>query len=476
MADPKQPFNSDDVEQLVDQLSTSNPDTTNIDRRFLHDLRQVLATEDVKVQMQQDQRSLQNALTRITAAKAQAPTRRRTYTPDDRGVIFMELRSIQQAHPLSRFTLVKRTLSMLAVAVIIFAVIGSAVFFIVTGAQNQLAHHAPGDTSTGAAATRPGTTIYSYPQDDIVTGIEWTHDGKRVFSTGSQLYSWDAFTGKHVIQYPVHTQGLTTWLSSQLSPDNKMVAVWQVDHIVVLDAHTGKQLKSLTYPFSQATEGGKVYLAHIPPELSWSPDGNVLKIIIMSPANAKGSMPFTDILVSYNVATGQRQDTRLALTTPLVLSWSPDGKYLAAGDLTTGIVSILDATSGQIIHTLPGTQVSLETMSISWSPDSKQLATTDVGRNSTASNVSTYIWNVASATKIKTYLDVTNPRWSPDGKYLAFSPGDAPSDIKIMDTVSGRVVTTYHHGSNGNSIAWSPDSKHIASGGDGLTYVWVAVP
>src|SRR5438034_7076769 len=70
MTDQAQPFKPKDVEQQVDQLSSSGRETygnSPPDQRFLHDLRLVLAAQesDAQSQEQEDEGFLQHAWARI---------------------------------------------------------------------------------------------------------------------------------------------------------------------------------------------------------------------------------------------------------------------------------------------------------------------------------------------------------------------------------------------------------------------------
>ena len=57
------------------------------------------------------------------------------------------------------------------------------------------------------------------------------------------------------------------------------------------------------------------------------------------------------------------------------VAWSPDGKYIAAGNL--GTVQVWDAFTGKHVYVYRGH--SQEVFTVAWSPDSKHLASGDEG-------------------------------------------------------------------------------------------------
>jgi WD40 repeat protein len=70
--------------------------------------------------------------------------------------------------------------------------------------------------------------------------------------------------------------------------------------------------------------------------------------------------------------------------------------------------------------------------------------------------------------------NVIDVAWSPDSKYIASVSND--STVPVWDASNGHVMLTYRgHAHNVNIAAWSPDGKQIASGDvDGIVRVWDA--
>jgi eukaryotic-like serine/threonine-protein kinase len=177
-----------------------------------------------------------------------------------------------------------------------------------------------------------------------------------------------------------------------------------------------------------------------------------------------------------------------------MLAWSPDGHAIASSSADE-TVQVWDASSGRTLVTLRGN--SLQAQAIAWSPDSHYLATTYGLLSETVQ-----IWDASSGKVSSTHArysghseSIQALAWSPlargtlsggevIGEYIA-STGD-DGTVQVWDVTSGRTAFTYRghlklSASSGTSIsiktlAWSPDGKRIASGGDDKrVHVWDAL-
>ncbi len=192
-------------------------------------------------------------------------------------------------------------------------------------------------------------------------------------------------------------------------------------------------------------------------------------------ASNDGTVQVWDATSGAHVLTMSGIALRGALAPWNTVAWSPDGKRIAIGG--NGPAQVLDTTTGQtiayygyhggIVHTL------------AWSPDGTYLAVGD-------SDFTVQVWNVATMRNVYIYSghtsDVLAVAWNPDETRIA--SGSSDGTVQVWDALTGDHVYVYRGhadfaighftpGSAVNSVGWSPDGKHIVSGGnDATVQVW----
>jgi WD40 repeat protein/class 3 adenylate cyclase len=230
------------------------------------------------------------------------------------------------------------------------------------------------------------------------------------------------------------------------SPDGTLLATSGVDNLIKLwDPASGRLVMSL----SPASSGG-LY------SLSWSPDGKRL---------AAGTGNGT--AVAWDVGTGGQ-----ALTLTVGIDWitdiafSPDGTRLATSG-REGTIAVWDAVTGQrLVFGRPG--AGAEMWGIAFSPDGGRLA-----GGSTDGYVRIWEWAISAALHEGAEgIGVYSVAWSPDGQRLASGRQDGV--ITLWNAVEGkRLLTLPGHTGMVLRLAFSPNGTRLASAAlDGLAKVW----
>jgi WD40 repeat protein len=203
-------------------------------------------------------------------------------------------------------------------------------------------------------------------------------------------------------------------------------------------------------------------------KVTWSPDGKYI-----AACSSDNSVQV------WEAATGNRVTELTNFQGGVYnLAWSPDGNYLATDSSgPMSVEKIWDVKTWNVIHILE-LPVNVLGRGISWSPDSQTLAI--VGSEGVL------LWDI-TAERIAGRLDLVagalSPAWSPDGKSIAFATAEdshsSEGYIAIWHPYTGvgsQNVTDIQAlpGDAGlpHRIAWSPDSQRLASSGNNTIPVW----
>jgi serine/threonine protein kinase/WD40 repeat protein len=130
-----------------------------------------------------------------------------------------------------------------------------------------------------------------------------------------------------------------------------------------------------------------------------------------------------------------------------------------------GSIQILDLPTGSVIWT----RHVLEAADTALSPDAGDIAVTTTGRNGAVFDIETgeRAFGLRTGGLALASLPVA---WSPDGRYIATSSDDGIP--RVWDAATGRLrFTLIGHAGFVWSVAWSPDSSRLVTGG-GEVKVW----
>ena len=240
--------------------------------------------------------------------------------------------------------------------------------------------------------------------------------------------------------------------SVAFSPDGKYLASANVGIIQIWDMNTFKEIKNwLGHQFLD----GVVSIA-------FSPDSRYL---------ASGGRDNT--VKIWNMNTFEELKTlkgAMSITWFNSVAFSPNGKYLAGGGQNPDTIQIWDKNTFEEIKILRGHTHSIE--SIDFSPNGKYLASGSIDKT-------IKIWDMNSFKEVKSLKRRPNRclgdpaviAFSCDGRYLA-SESDETIQIWDMNTFE-EIKTLRGHSKLVLSIAFSPDSRYLASGSsDNTVKIW----
>jgi WD40 repeat protein len=203
--------------------------------------------------------------------------------------------------------------------------------------------------------------------------------------------------------------------------------------------------------------------------IAWSPDGSAI-----ATGDYTGTIRLWDVPSGRTRASAQGVQLRPRDEGDpdlLTLAFSPDGERLASATVELlGGPKIWDSAGLGLQKTLPGNMFGNPTLSLAWSPDGRTLAVGDL-----SSRVK--LWDASDGLGVRELegharLGIKSLAWSPDGSQVACSGvltgrrcwPPVGWEIKLWDAGNGRVKTFRAHDNADATVAWSPDGALIASG------------
>jgi Tol biopolymer transport system component len=364
-------------------------------------------------------------------------------------------------------------------------------------AQGQLYFH------NEVIFTGSSTFIYNSPEASFIT-----RSGVVKFDKGTTFSFAPTSTADHLFKLQDKTSTLylngctlkTTSSGMRLTKGNLIL-----DNKIVLESNPGNGSMPATLTLlddaDYTTTSGGLNIS------AWHPNGNVLAIggqrVLSTPgfANHNELRLFSFDGASLTALTSQDYGTNFNNQVQ-ALAWTPDGRFLAVGGTLADTVGGFANTDELRIYSFNGSTLTAVTSQpygtagagqiydLSWNPDGKTIALVGriqaaVGGFPSTDSIRLYSFNGTSLTALTSQpygpgSQTLRVAWSPDGKTLAIGGGSptavggfANTDQLRLYSFNGSTLTALTSSSYGSSsafnvyaLAWSPDGKSLAFGGD----------
>ncbi|HYK34719.1 toll/interleukin-1 receptor domain-containing protein [Alloacidobacterium sp.] len=279
-------------------------------------------------------------------------------------------------------------------------------------------------------ASHAKLTLRGY--EGSVNYVAWSPDGKRLVTASDPNAAkiWDAASGREGLVFPGNTSVAWSRDGKRLVTTSRDVTatVWDtvsIQEVLTLRGHTG--------PVDS---------------VAWSPDG---KRLATASGDKTAKVWDVDGVQEVLILRGHRGSVNC-------VTWSPDGERLAtASDDHTA--KVWDGVSGKELQTLRGHMK--EVNCVAWSPDGKHLATG-------SDDETVKIWDAASGKELLTlrgenYNAVRQKEEEKENEEWA------KEDPKMSGLLGHQLPFPNYV----NSVAWSPDSKLLATAGtDETVKIW----
>jgi WD40 repeat protein len=272
--------------------------------------------------------------------------------------------------------------------------------------------------------------------------LAFSRDGKLVIGlAGERLHVWETDTGRlrGILLLGEQNNGLTIAADGHYTGDDNVERGIVV--VVQKDDGTQEMLEPADFEqkYGRKNDPDKVHLLRpLPPPLYPQPGEPLGSLaLVREPDELPGVNSWTVETVNGRGGTH-------------AVAYRPGGKLLATGG-DDGTIRIWDVADGKLVRMLVGDPV----QTLSWSKDGKVLAAAsyDVGAAS--------LWEVDTGRLLHRIAEARQVAWSPAGNTLAVA--DRPF-VRLWDAAEKRDIGARHFGDGVQALAWSPDGKTLAVG------------
>jgi WD40 repeat protein/predicted Ser/Thr protein kinase len=322
-----------------------------------------------------------------------------------------------------------------------------------------------------------------------VTDVAWSPDGTRLASASDDgtVRIWKAMTGQSLAV--ASRPGATQYRQAVWSPDGTHLVVYSYGKyeeayqiIDILDANTGS-----TITFFELPKYNRVH------QLWWFPDGtriiftdikSMLRILEATTGRLLASYKFPggviyspdctyfvnvveEIIEIREIATGHVITSYKVSDTAGCIQWSPDSRYLAFA--LKEAIQVREALTGRLVASYTGHKDQVNR--IAWHPFDTRIA-------SSSDDKIIQVWEAMKGHHLITYnrksCEGVYSEWSPDGTQLISYSTFAT--IQVVNRATEQVSTIYRgHDKRAHTVIWSPDGTKVASGSsDKTVQVWHA--
>ncbi|HVE41624.1 MAG TPA: hypothetical protein VNM14_17160 [Planctomycetota bacterium] len=290
-----------------------------------------------------------------------------------------------------------------------------------------------GDPLPSGAVSRMGKSgMAPSVHQGNMNAVAFSPDGKTIASTGEALELWEIESGRRLFRVKTAARAV---YAVAFSPDGKTLAMSDDDQggIRLIDPATGNEIRRVEGEKDPGAFGRSTVYT-----LAFSADGKVMASVVMDRV-LRLLEPASGAELKRFVHAGVRH-----------FGLSADGKTLVTGGWSDKSIRVWDVESGKEIATQPGQGA------VAISPDGRMIAFAGTDRKPK-------IWNREKGGEPAILPTpsryVSSVAFSPDGKRLAL--GGNP--IVIWDLESEKAVDQFDSGFT-QAMAFSPDGKQIAFG------------